>query len=810
MLGRVWQFLFGLKDASSIQSANVSFYEPWAASAPAWVLFGCLALAVLGVLSYLKFEPRVKDRRRFWGAALRAAILALMFFIAADPILKVVYSENPRPMLDLVFDCTDSMNIADKFDNQEEQALRQKTGMGGVPNSNKPPTRIEWVKALVSKRDDNLLTRLSKKHRLRAFAIDQRGIHRLKLSDAPDGEPNGSVIAAALNATAPVTQIGKAIYDLASDYSRESLAGVVMFSDFNNNTGPDPLAEADSLGKPIYTVGIGPGATKDLSVGISASPVLKKAERDMIIVTLEQTQLDGQTAKVSVKAVPLNAEGAVDKDRPSIPIGDRSVALGGQKTIVEFPFVPDETGRYRLVAEAEKLSAESVKENNTAWREVNVRGDFMRLMYVAYEPNWEWRFIKEVFHRDKLVGMPGFRTFLHSSDPDVRRSNPLFLPRLNMQRSEFFATDVIFLGDVPAGALSPQFCELVKEFVGEFGGGLVVIAGPVYGPGQLAQTALADMLPVKIDPKAGRRDKKDFRLQLTPAASGYGFMQLGDNAEENTMAWENMGMLPWYQPAKNVDPQAEVLAAHPKDTCDDNQTLQPIIAIRQYGKGEVVYLAFDETWRLRRLFGEKYYRQFWGQMIYRLGLGHTTGSQKRFVVRTDRTQYRVGQPLQLTVEAYDEQFHPLKVPGGKLQAQLFLTPERGEARERPIEIPVVREEKGEYRLSMPLLEAGDYRVRVKDSVTQEHSEVVFAVTNVSPERQSAVRNSSLQEALAGRTRGKVYDLKTADMLPEELDLPAPTSTAVSIFPLSSTWLCFLLLVLLAIGEWILRKRLTVP
>ena len=40
-------------------------------------------------------------------------------------------------------------------------------------------------------------------------------------------------------------------------------------------------------------------------------------------------------------------------------------------------------------------------------REITVLDDFLRLLYVEYEPTWEWRFIKEVFHRDKLVGMQG-------------------------------------------------------------------------------------------------------------------------------------------------------------------------------------------------------------------------------------------------------------------------------------------------------------------------------------------------------------------------------------------------------------------
>src|SRR5205814_4395919 len=135
----------------------------------------------------------------------------------------------------------------------------------------------------------------------------------------------------------------------------------------------------------------------------------------------------------------------------------------------EFPYTPRETGRMEFRAEVDPQEGEVALDNNRSSREVSIRDDFLRLMFVEYEPTWEWRFIKEVFHRDKLVGMRGFRTFLRSSDPKVRQQNELFLPTLTPNRGDFFANDVIFLGDMPRSQLSPRFCELTKEFVGRFG-----------------------------------------------------------------------------------------------------------------------------------------------------------------------------------------------------------------------------------------------------------------------------------------------------------------------------------------------------
>ena len=286
--------------------------------------------------------------------------------------------------------------------------------------------------------------------------------------------------------------------------------------------------------------------------------------------------------------------------------------------------------------------------------------DYLRLLFVEYEPTWEWRFIKEVFHRDKLVGLDGFRTYLASSDPRVRESNPLFLPTPTPKRSEFFTRDVIFLGDMPSSAITSRYAELVKEFVGTFGGGLVIISGPRFGPQALVGTPLEEMLPVILDPTSGVSAEQPFSLVRTNYASQYEFMNLGSTTNDDNRGWSGLNKMPWYQRVAQVHPAATVLAQHPTDLCRDGKTPQPLIAVRRYGAGEVVYLGFNETWRLRRLYGEQYYRQFWSQLIYRLGMSHALGGEKRFVVRTDRPSYRTGEEAFITVEAYDLNFDPLR------------------------------------------------------------------------------------------------------------------------------------------------------
>jgi hypothetical protein len=259
-------------------------------------------------------------------------------------------------------------------------------------------------------------------------------------------------------------------------------------------------------------------------------------------------------------------------------------------------------------------------------------------------------------------------------------------------------------------------------------------------------------------------------------------------------------------------PQATVLAVHPTDKAADGRTPQPIIAIRRYGRGEVVYVGFNETWRLRRRYGERYYRQLWGQMIHRLGLSHTLGSRKRFVVRTDAQHYRADDTVIATVEAYDANFEPLvqnDLVEKKLVGRLVRPDRPADAAEgEPIALAQLR--KGIFEARFPALVAGEHRLAVQDPVTREETQVAFTVTAVSAERRSAVRNESLQKAIAAETSGRSYDLASANRLIEEINPRARPELSVKVLPLGMTWLCFSLGVLLMIAEWVLRKRASLP
>ena len=808
LLGNV----LGLREAQKIEDFEPSLGASWAQSSPAWLFFGLVGLAVVAIVFYARYQRQKRVGTRVFLAVLRGAALALILLLLAEPILTVTVSSQKRPSLWLLVDGTDSMAIADELAPEERSALAQAAGI--EPGSNNPVPegelkRIDYVKALVAHDPGDLLKRLADEARLRAFLFDRpEGVRTLDLtSDGREGV-NGEHLAGQLTAEGEVTALGEALDHLARRQATANLAGLVILSDFNQNTGRAALSAAEGLGVPVYTVGVGATKAVDVSVRLEAPLHVKQDERTSVQVTLRHQGLEGEAVDVELTAERLGGleggAGAVES------LGKQSVTLtAAREDYVEFPYVPEEAGRFLLRAEVLPVPGEIVEENNRAGREITVTDQFVRILFVEYEPTWEWRFVKEVFHRDKLVGMEGFRTFLRSSDPRVRQANPMFLSTTSPSRSEFFEYDVIFLGDLPGTALSPRFCEMAHEFVRDFGGGLVILSGPRFGPGELVETPLARALPVVPDPALRIYDERPFRPELTPDADRYTFMQLGANARESRQAWDNLGELPWYQRVELLHALAEPLAVHPSQTGVDGKP-QPLIAIRRYGRGEVVYFAFNETWRLRKKHGEKYYRQLWGQLIHRLALSHALGSQKRFVVSTDRRNYRADEEVILTVEAYDTEFEPLTeedLLDGRLSGELVLPAgaDVGPEADLSQELAIAQRKPGKFELRFPVYAGGEHRVSVTDPVTNQPVETTFQVTSVTVERQRAVRNVALQEEIARATRGNSYDLTTLGQLADDVKLLPQTEESVEVIPLWNTWFCFIAVVGLLLSEWFVRK-----
>ena len=61
-----------------------------------------------------------------WPSA-RAIVLAMLFLILADPVLKMEFTSRPRPLLWVLFDGTESMDIQDEMPEAERAGWRRRS-----------------------------------------------------------------------------------------------------------------------------------------------------------------------------------------------------------------------------------------------------------------------------------------------------------------------------------------------------------------------------------------------------------------------------------------------------------------------------------------------------------------------------------------------------------------------------------------------------------------------------------------------------------------------------------------------------------
>ena len=112
---------------------------------------------------------------------------------------------------------------------------------------------------------------------------------------------------------------------------------------------------------------------------------------------------------------------------------------------------------------------------------------------------------------------------------------------------------------------------------------------------------------------------------------------------------------------------------------------------------------------------------------------------------------------------------------------------------------------GVFEARIPVFEGGEYRIRVTDPIENEAVETHVQVRSLSAERLSAVRNVAIQESVARASNGRSYELPTISQFLEDFKPPRLTEKTVEVFPLWNTWMCFGLVVLLLLSEWLTRK-----
>jgi hypothetical protein len=277
-------------------------------------------------------------------------------------------------------------------------------------------------------------------------------------------------------------------------------------------------------------------------------------------------------------------------------------------------------------------------------------------------------------------------------------------------------------------------------------------------------------------------------------------LALADVPEESLKRWAELPGFHWHYPVRKLKPGATALLAHPRARMGEQP--MPLLALHQFGRGQVLFLASDETWRWRYNAQDKYFGRFWGQLIYQLGLPHLLGNNSsRVRMDLEHSEALLGRPGLLYVRLLDRDFRPLRV--GEVSAVLrHLDAKPGQPRERTLKLTPKEGRPGEYRCLLPHDTPGRFEVQLN---TPEAATFSYRVSL--PPHHELEEAGMAEEALRAGARvsgGAFYQEEDLYRLVDQVR-PRTEPFTLRQEVLLWGWATFLLFVVLISAEWVLRK-----
>jgi uncharacterized membrane protein len=468
---------------------------------------------------------------------------------------------------------------------------------------------------------------------------------------------------------------------------------------------------------------------------------------------------------------------------------------------ITIPYRPDKVGEYEFVIETDNLADEVRYDNNRLERQVSVRKAQIRVLLVQAYPNYEFRYLKNLLERDNTIQV---QTVLQDADSDYASAEKTALPVFPVRREDLFQYDVVIFGDVNPGLLSSSTLTNLADFVVQKGGGLVMIAGPEFNPLQLRNTALAPLVPVEIStaitPDSRRPINEGFVIQPTDEGLASPNMQLGDTPAETLEIWRKLPPVYWLLESQKKE-SAEVLAEHPTRRGVDGRKL-PVILERRSGAGLVIFHATDETWRWRYQVGDVFFARYWIQTIRYLSRTKLLGKDQVARLSTSRKEYGRGDRVRLRLEFTD----PRQTPPVGQDVVVMLT--RGDEPQQQIKLAQLPTNPELYEATFDPQAEGSYRARVIEPILPGEPSVGFTVKVSEVEFERTQMDAGELECAATKTKGRFYKWSTVGSLLD--DLPAgrhvPMKQTAPPVELWNRWPVLLLLLVVLVGEWTLRKR----
>jgi len=773
---RLFLQLIGAGDALGDGQYEVAWH--WARPGVWYVGFVLLVpVMALVVWRHRRSLPHLSRRARTALSVCRTLVLLLLIVALAGPFVRVKQSQQQKPIVAMLLDDSRSMQLlAGPFD--DETAARLSSAMGQSVDMEQSSdtaamnamSRFDLARQTLHFHEERLHI-LRQRFDLRYYRFARRPVVSDTWEDWLRSETRDNDV----DQTAPSLALATTLRDAVG----REMAACVVFSDGRWTVGSEPDQSITTSGGdaiPVWTVPIGSRTTMPDAVLLDVlSPrLVTEGDTGAVIATVASVGLDNRQVKVEL------LQGDQVLDTQTITLRD------DQRRQVQLTYPAQRVGEAELNVRIASQPEERVTQNNAQSIVIETTNNRYKVLMLEAAPRWDMRFLDHGMRRDSgIEATLVMESALRSGDVA-----PADLPRaagLPTNVDEWAAYHVVILGDVSTDLLTTDAAERLASAVRDKGVGLIVQPGHAHMPHAFADTALPGLLPVTLththDATRGGRDAPayaPFRMRVSAAGASYPAFSLYDSAGKNRAVWSRMPPFYWSADVVDARPGAMVLAQ--RHGAAGNR---PLIVEQTVGKGRVLWVGFDSTYRWRANVGTHVFYRFWGQAIRRVAKSQNTDDESDRLEVTP-TRAEPGEPIVIETFVLNRDGQPRT--DATIDVRIM-----NEKTDSTLAVTLTRVGDGRYRAAWTPSAIGSYIVRHQPLQGDPLTSAVRVASSNREWRSPGVDRDALG-TLAHATGGEMIELEQLATLPDRIQGEPTTITRRRDVSVWDNWLMLIVLV----------------
>jgi hypothetical protein len=701
------------------------------------LLIAAAAAAVGAAFLFYRFTlPPLPGGRRVTLSLLRGAALALLLLLLFEPVARFTSTRTQDPVIAVLVDNTQSMTIRDAAGDRAA-AVRSFLGSSG-------------------ERSGAVVRFVTFAGKLQSTLLAQPDSARF------DGE---------------TTNLSAAFAGLKEQIARENIQAVVLVSDGNYTEGKNPLYDAEALGLPVSTVGVGDTAEqKDLLVERVVTNNLAYAEtRVPVDVTVKSSGYGGESVEVRL------VEGTTVLDRKVVVLKNGTVEYP-----VSLALEAKEEGVRKYAVTVSELPRELTTRNNVKSFFVKVLRSKLRVLLMAGAPSPDVSAVRQALTEDPQLNV----TALVQKGPGEYYGG-------RFTRAAADSADCIVLVGFPSAAAGSDVLADLRAAVEQAKKPVLYIHGRSVDPAKLR--LLEPLLPFSWQPGGAG----ELLVSPTVAARQADHPLVRLEGAVPAGVWQQLPPVFKPQASFRTKPEAELLVAA---TLQNIVLNEPLASLRNVNRQKSFALTCYGVWRWRLMTqGSGDAGGFLPSLLANAVRWLTAKEDNKNVrVTPVKEAFTTAEAAEFTGQVYDDQLRPVD------DAELIVDVNRGGTQAR---IALTAVGNGRYEGSVTGLPEGDYTYaakatgggteygadRGKFSVGQMNVEFLETKMNKPLLEQIAYRTGGTFTPAAGASGGPAKAAAGASFTPKEI------VQAHELELWNWQYLAGAIIALLAL-EWLLRKQ----